>query len=203
MARGRPPRLDKEQGLAQALETFWSHGYSGASYSELSAALGVTKPSLYNAFGNKEETFLKALNLYLDRIIKPSLIQFDADPAPRHALETLLIGIAKGMTDPSTPRGCMIAVNVGATRAPDVPKEVAEALLTAVKLTPNAIERKLKTAAHLPPNTTPTSLARYFEAVMSGMATQAMLGESQETLVAIAQHSLAFWPKEGDMDEVT
>jgi AcrR family transcriptional regulator len=43
---------------------FWARGYEGASLSELTEAMGITRPSLYACFGNKEALFRKALDLY-------------------------------------------------------------------------------------------------------------------------------------------
>src|SRR6478752_603419 len=63
-ARGRPREFDTERALAAALSVFWTKGYEGASMAELTEAMGITKPSLYAAFGNKEALFTKALDLY-------------------------------------------------------------------------------------------------------------------------------------------
>src|SRR6201996_7837673 len=62
--RGRPREFDVEDALEAALRVFWSKGYEGASLTELTEAMGITRPSLYAAFGNKEELFRKALDLY-------------------------------------------------------------------------------------------------------------------------------------------
>ena len=62
--RGRPREFEIEQALAAALQVFWDKGYEGASISDLTGAMGITRPSLYAAFGNKEELFKQALDLY-------------------------------------------------------------------------------------------------------------------------------------------
>ena len=62
--RGRPPAFCQEQALEKALHVFWQRGYEGASMAELTEALGMNKPSIYAAFGNKEELFRKALARY-------------------------------------------------------------------------------------------------------------------------------------------
>jgi AcrR family transcriptional regulator len=62
---GRPRSFNPEIALEKALKVFWRRGYAGASLSELTAAMGITRPSLYAAFGNKEELFHKALDLYM------------------------------------------------------------------------------------------------------------------------------------------
>ena len=51
--RGRPRALDKDEALETALQLFWRHGYEGTSIAELTAAMGVTPPSLYTTFGSR------------------------------------------------------------------------------------------------------------------------------------------------------
>ena len=62
--KGRPREFCVDAALAAALRVFWSKGYEGASMADLTEAMGITKPSLYAAFGNKEALFNKALDLY-------------------------------------------------------------------------------------------------------------------------------------------
>src|SRR3954449_2107155 len=62
--RGRPREFCVDGALAAALRVFWTKGYEGTSLTDLTEAMGVTRPSLYAAFGNKEALFRKALDLY-------------------------------------------------------------------------------------------------------------------------------------------
>ena len=66
MAIGRPREFDVDKALDLALQVFWRKGYEGASMADLTETMGITKPSLYSAFGNKEELFRKALDRYVD-----------------------------------------------------------------------------------------------------------------------------------------
>ena len=61
---GRHREFDVDKALDAALGVFWSKGYEGTSYSDLTKATGVERPALYSAFGNKEALFLRALDRY-------------------------------------------------------------------------------------------------------------------------------------------
>lgn len=61
---GRPREFDIDEALERAMQVFWERGYEGVSLADLTKAMGITKPSLYAAFGNKAELFRKALERY-------------------------------------------------------------------------------------------------------------------------------------------
>lgn len=63
-SRGRPRTFDREAALQSALGVFWRRGYEPASILELCAAMGINPPSLYAAFGNKAQLFMKAVDHY-------------------------------------------------------------------------------------------------------------------------------------------
>ena len=67
MRTGRPREFDVDEALDRALQVFWRKGYEGASLPDLTEAMGINRPSLYAAFGNKEELFRKALDRYAER----------------------------------------------------------------------------------------------------------------------------------------
>src|SRR3954471_4928664 len=64
MPSGRTRQFDVDEALERALEVFWARGYEGATLPELTEAMGINRPSLYAAFGNKEQLFRKALDRY-------------------------------------------------------------------------------------------------------------------------------------------
>ena len=105
--RGRPSNFDHEEALEKALQVFWAHGYEGASIAELTEALGINKPSIYAAFGNKEELFHKALGKYLSGPLS-YISEAMNQPTARETVETFLTKSAELLTNPNNPRGCMI-----------------------------------------------------------------------------------------------
>src|ERR1700754_1304145 len=104
MAIGRPREFDLDRALDHALEVFWRNGYEGTSIAELTEAMGINPPSLYAAFGSKEELFRKALDRYVGIREDFSREAFSA-PNAREVVEKLLRGTADQLTDPQSPPG--------------------------------------------------------------------------------------------------
>src|SRR5579862_6084941 len=102
---GRPRSFDADEALDRALAVFWQRGYEGASLSELTQAMGITRPSLYAAYGNKEELFRKALDRYEERAAGV-YAALESRPA-RDAMRAFLIASVKGTCAGSCSRGCL------------------------------------------------------------------------------------------------
>ena len=173
---------------------FWRHGYEGTSLSALTAALGVTPPSIYTAFGDKKRLFLEAVRLYLSG--EPNAEQIiDRAQTARAAAHQLLTIAATGFTGHDTPSGCLLA-----TSAISCSAESAEiqASLAAIR---HGIEQHLRqrirdgmAAGELPPETDATALAGLVMAVIQGLSTLARDGASRTHLLAIAEAAMASWP---------
>src|ERR1700682_5715396 len=104
---GRPRSFDIDGALDRALRVFWRKGYEGASLSDLTRAVGINRPSLYAAFGDKETLFRKALDRYAEgpvAYVREALKQ----PRARSVAQTLLRGTADLLTDPHHPSGCLM-----------------------------------------------------------------------------------------------
>ena len=93
MAVGRPRAFDTDKALDCALQVFWQKGYKSASMSDLTEAMGINRPSLYAAFGNKEELFRKALDRYCSGPAGYVREALDA-PTARAVVKRLLTGAA-------------------------------------------------------------------------------------------------------------
>lgn len=106
--RGRPRGFDRDRALEQALRVFWEHGYQGASMTALTSAMGIKSPSLYAAYGSKEELFREALALYAATEGSYTRRALDEQPTARASVEAALRDNAAAYTDPATPRGCLV-----------------------------------------------------------------------------------------------
>ena len=99
---GRPRTFCVDRALDRALQVFWQKGYEGASLSDLTEAMGINRPSLYAAYGNKEALFRKALDRYAANgtaFLRTAMEQ----PTARRVVEHLLYGAAEGTTGSDKP----------------------------------------------------------------------------------------------------
>src|ERR1700758_3801754 len=106
MPSGRRREFDADEALERALEVFWSRGYLGATLPELTRAMGINRPSLYAAFGNKEELFQKALDRYQTGP-QSFLARALREPTARGVVEALFSGFIRMQRDREEARGCL------------------------------------------------------------------------------------------------
>ncbi len=194
MAKGRPREFDVDEALDRALRVFWRRGYEGATLPDLTAAMGINRPSLYAAFGSKEELFRKALDRYVEG---PAAFVREAlnEPTARAVAERLLGGTIDLVTDRRNPRGCLIvqgALACGET-AESVRREVAARRVAGEVALRQRFERA-RADGDLPAEADAADLARYVVTVMRGMAVQAAGGASREDLRRVAELALRAWP---------
>lgn len=193
-ARGRPREFDPEEALSAALTVFWRRGYEGASMAELTEAMGITKPSLYACFGNKEALFRKALDLYeRDKLcyVKTAL---EAETA-RGVAERLLRGALATHCGERDPQGCLGVISTVAcgVEAESIRSEVLARRASSEAALAQRLERA-REEGDLPDHVDPTALATYLTTVLQGLSVKAGGGASRETLSRIVETTLAMWP---------
>ena len=191
---GRPRAFDVDKALDRALQVFWEKGYEAASLADLTEAMGINRPSLYAAFGNKEALFRKVLDRYTSgpaAYIREALDR----PTARAVVEQLLGEAADLLTNPRNPRGCLMVT--GALSCGDAADSVRQELITRRAGTEAALRRRFKRAksdGDLPPDSDPADLARYVTTVAQGMAVQAAGGASRTELRRLVATVLRAWP---------
>jgi AcrR family transcriptional regulator len=194
MPVGRPRAFDIDTALDRALQVFWSKGYEGTSLSDLTKAMGINRPSLYAAFGNKENLFRKALDRYAEG--PAAYMRTALDESTAHAVvERLLRGVVDLLTDPCTPQGCL-AVQ-GALACGDAADAIRQELIARRVAGEAALCQRLERAiadGDLPADANPADLARYVTTVSQGMAVQAAGGASREELQRVVEMALRAWP---------
>lgn len=193
-SKGRPREFDLDQALAAALRVFWSKGYEGASLTDLTEAMGITRPSLYAAFGNKEALFCKTLDLYEREKLCYIGRALEA-PTARGVAEALLRGALERQRDTSDPRGCMGVINSVAcgAEAESIRSEVLKRSDSARRAIIARFERA-RAEGDLPTHADPEGLTSYLFALVQGIALQGGSGASCADLERLVQTSLTMWP---------
>lgn len=195
-AKGRPRAFDLDEALQKALELFWRQGYQGTSLSDLTAAMGINRPSLYAAFGNKEQLFRQALARYLTG---PAACFASAlnEPTARKVAERILQGVVRQLGDPGLPSGCMVvqAALASGTEAEPVREVLAAQRNESRQLLRRRFQRAIA-EGDLPSGTDAHTLAGYLMAVTHGLAVQAAGGLPGPDLQRIADLTLQSWPSQ-------
>jgi AcrR family transcriptional regulator len=195
-ARGRPREFDPEKALTAALRVFWQHGYEGASMTELTEAMGITKPSLYACFGNKEALFKKALDLYEREKLCYVSRALEA-PTARQVAERLLNGALDTHCGSTDPQGCLGVMSsmVGCTTeaAASIREDVIARRASSEAALVARLERS-RAEGDLPEGADPKALAQYITTIMQGIAVKAQGGASREDLQRVVDTFLAMWP---------
>ena len=191
-ARGRPREFDVEKALAAALRVFWEKGYEGASLTDLTDAMGITRPSLYAAFGNKEDLFKRALDLYESEKLAYIRGALEA-PTARSVARRLLDGTIQNIT--SECRGCLGVITAVSCRSPDSP--IREDIQARTHTLREAMIARMQRAIDEGDFTAPVEaegMTRYLLAVLQGISVQAGSGACREELQEVADATLAIWP---------
>ncbi|MEV5569175.1 TetR/AcrR family transcriptional regulator [Spirillospora sp. NPDC052269] len=187
MAGGRPRAFDADAALDRALEVFWRQGYEGTSLSDLTTALGINRPSLYAAFGNKDELFAKALNRYISGPGACASVALEA-PTTREVVERMVDCAIELTAGTDTPSGCLTVNSVHACGPNSA--SARDAALAYRKAGEAALRRRFEQASDLPEGYEPGTLARLVHTITDGIAVQAASGRTRDELRQVADLAL-------------
>ncbi|MCB5911806.1 TetR/AcrR family transcriptional regulator [Streptomyces pinistramenti] len=188
---GRPRGFDTDEALESAVRVFWEQGYEGAGLTDLTTAMGITRTSLYAAFGNKEELFRRALERYTEG---PAAYAARAlrEPTARQVAAAFLNGSVRATTRPGCPTGCLGVQGALAVGEPGRGALIAWRNRGTLSLRDRF--RRAVEEGDLPADTDPGSLARYVMTVANGIAVQAAGGATRDELRHVADLVLRSWP---------
>lgn len=194
MKTGRPRQFDPDDALDKAMGVFWKHGYEGATLEELTTAMGINRPSLYAAFGSKEELFRKAVERYVNgpaSYIAEALTR----PTAREVVEAIFAGTLRMNCDKKNPGGCMVVQ--AALSCGEGSDAIRQELAAVREAGVNRIRERLEqaqAAGELPKAANCGDLARYIGTVLQGLGVQAASGATRQQLERVVEIALRAWP---------
>lgn len=188
----RPREFEIDEALDAAMELFWEKGYEATSIADLTERLGIGRASLYAAFGDKHELYLRALDRYI-KTRDPDPVELLSRPGPvLPAVRALVRAYAEESACDAKRRGCMI-VNAATERLPG-----DAAVERRIEAAWNALETALVSAliraraqGELPPDRDPRALARFILVLLQGMRVVAKGSPDPDRLRDAADQALA------------
>lgn len=192
---GRPRGFDRDAALEQAMLLFWERGYDTVSIRDLTDAMGISPPSLYAAFNDKQTLFEEAVDTYAHRYGSYIQEAIETEPTAYRAVRRLLTQSAIQQTLPGRPAGCLI-LN-GATNHTSASETVAESLRARRAQIATLIEGMIRTdigRGALPPETNAHTLTTFFMAVWQGLSQLARDGHDRQDLESVVATAMTTWP---------
>lgn len=194
--RGRPRDFDRDQALRQAMEVFWLHGFQGSSIAALTQAMGVkSTPSLYMAFGSKEQLFLEALDLYLRTQSCAAWDALEKVQPVAEGVRFMLTETVKLFSRAATPRGCLLILGDKAM----VPASaiIQDAMRARRLIQRSRLAQRLQRAVEereLPEGVDGRALAGAIFMFMSGISIETADGVPEPQLVDSVNVFMSYWP---------
>ncbi len=190
--RGRPRAYEPDVALARAMDVFWRDGFAATSLDTLSAATGMNRPSLYSAFGDKRDIYVKAYERYRERA-RQRMAEIFGSELPLRALLQRVYAIAIDMyvSGEDGPRGCFTVMTATSEAVFDpVIRELAVTGLTEMDRTFARVFEAARAKGELPASADPAMLAQLATATIHTLAVRSRLRVPRKELEAIAEAAI-------------
>jgi AcrR family transcriptional regulator len=190
--RGRPRAYQPEVALGKALDLFRKGGFAATSLDDLSAATGMNRPSLYGAFGDKRELYIKSYQRYREDA-RAAMIDIFREQSPiRSRLERIYaVALDIYLSGEAGPRGCFTVMTAAseAVADPEIGAMVLEGFVELDKAFA-ACFRLAREKGELPASADPAVLAQLASATVHTIAIRARARVPRKELEAIVKGAL-------------
>lgn len=188
---GRPRSFDRDGALRKAMLVFWEKGYEGTTMADLIQVIGIKAPSVYAAFGNKDQLFNEVIELYASGINNGPLKILDEEPEVFRAFEKLFEENLRVFSSEENPTSCLImtaAINCAPEHSEHV--ETLKHLRNTYKEAFQSRLTRAITENQLAESSNANSLAEFFATFAHGLALRARDGANQQDLETSCQFAL-------------
>lgn len=173
------------------MRLFWTRGFNGTSLDELAAVTGMNRPSLYNAFGDKQAIYRRAFQRFADRMAEEVVSRLERRADISQALLDFYYAALDLYFDAPEPHGCFVFC----TAAPEALSHplIREDLQAVIQQADGMFERRLRRAAtdgQLAEGTNVRALAQLAQALLHSLAIRARAGESRRGLRRFVRESV-------------
>jgi TetR/AcrR family transcriptional repressor of nem operon len=196
----RPREFDENKVLRAARQQFWSTGYAGTTMDAIAAVTGLGKGSLYGAFGDKRQLFLRVFDAYCTEIVNTIGQKLSGpDDQAFERLCTHIRAMAARTAADTVHRGCLLAKGTAELSEHDT--DLAARSLRTFKILQEALAVDIEAAQRhgdIDPAADPRQLADLVLAVLRGIEALGKAGTGEATLRAIAETAIAVLPRPTD-----
>lgn len=190
--RGRPRAYEPEVALGKALDLFRKDGFAGTSLDDLSAATGMNRPSLYAAFGDKRELYIKSYERYRADARAAMIEIFRGELPIRERLERICAAALDiYVADKSEPRGCFTVITAAseAVADPEIRAMVLDGFAELDKAFASCF-RRAREKGELPSSADPVVLAQLASATIHTIAIRSRAHVARKELEAIVNGAI-------------
>jgi TetR/AcrR family transcriptional repressor of nem operon len=188
----RPREFDEATALEAAIECFWHRGYEATSVRDLADKMGISGPSLYNAYGDKRALFAQALEHYVDNSARALIKRLEASLPPKQAVRRFIEEIIDRSVNDRERRGCFL-INSALEVAPH-DKQLGALIADRLAEIEDFFYRSIKAAqakGAVPRNRVARDLARLLLGVLLGIRVLARSKPERALLQCVARPALA------------
>jgi AcrR family transcriptional regulator len=190
--RGRPRAYEPDVAIGKALDVFRQSGFAATSLDDLSAATGMNRPSLYGAFGDKRELYIKSYRRYREQARAATVDIFASEGPVRQQLERIYaVALDIYLSGEDGPRGCFTVMTAGsdAVQDPEIRAIVQDALSELDKAFAFCFRRARQTG-ELPGSADPAVLAQLASATIHSIAIRARARAPRQDLEALVRGAI-------------
>ncbi|MDX5592643.1 TetR/AcrR family transcriptional regulator [Pseudovibrio sp. SPO723] len=198
-SRGRPRKFNREKALEQIKDLFWENGFSATSLDDIAKATGINRPSLYAAFGNKEDMYIASLELFAKSMSTMAEQSLEEAPDLRTGLINIFNGAISIYTAGLAAAEAKADAKLGCFVACTAPAETlhSEAIGTALQKIISELDAKFavllqegnRTAPTIPEEQRPL-VGHLLGILLNGISLRARAGANASELKQIAVHGI-------------